>query len=99
MAYVDELAKALRHEDPEVRVRVANALKELESPRATIPLIETLEDPCEEVRSAAALALSWVGDRRAVGPIYGALTDEDTQVRSAARFYLREAFGINYPAT
>ena len=39
MAYIEELAKALHHEDPEVRVRVANALQELEDPQATMPLM------------------------------------------------------------
>ena len=38
LAYVKGLVRGLRDPDPVVRVRVANALKELEDPRATMPL-------------------------------------------------------------
>lgn len=69
MAYIEELAKALKHEDPEGWVRVANAFKELEDLRATMSLVEALEDPVEEVRRAAAWALSWVGDEIGCGLI------------------------------
>ncbi len=65
MAYMEALAKALKDDDPLTRERVANTLKELEDPRATMPLVEALKDPCEDVRKAAAWALSWVGDERA----------------------------------
>ena len=36
----------------------ARALKELEDPRATMPLIEALDDEDEDVRRAVAWALS-----------------------------------------
>jgi hypothetical protein len=29
VAYIEELVKALKHDDPKIRMRVANALKEL----------------------------------------------------------------------
>ena len=54
LAYVDELVKALGHEDPGVRMRVANALKELEDTRTTMPLMEALEDEDEGVRGSVA---------------------------------------------
>ena len=47
MAYMEELAKALKDDDPLTRERVANALKELEDPRATMPLVEALGNQCE----------------------------------------------------
>jgi len=81
MAYLEELTKALKHEDPETRVRVANALKQLEDSRATLPLIEALNDSCEDVRKAAAWALSRVGDKRARPAFIRALKDRTDSVR------------------
>ena len=81
MAYIEELAKALRHEDPEVRVNVANALKELKDPRATMPLIEALDDECEEVRRAVAWALHWCADERARNTFIEMLQDCNDSVR------------------
>jgi len=81
VAYIEELAKALRHEDPEVRVNVANALKELEDPRATMPLIEALKDECEEVRRAVAWALHWCADERARNTFIEMLQDRNESVR------------------
>jgi len=81
MVYVEGLVRGLKDEDPEIRVRVANALKKLEDPRATLPLIEALDDNCEEVRRAVAWALSWVGDERARPTLIGALGDRNDSVR------------------
>lgn len=89
MAYMKELAKALKDDDPLTRERVANALKELEDPRATMPLVEALGDPCGDVRRAAALALSWVGDERAGPALIGALEDKNDSVRLWAASGLR----------
>ncbi len=80
MAYIEELAKALRDDDPLTRERVANALRELEDPRATMPLVEALGDPCVDVRGAATWALSWVGDERARPALIGALENGDDSV-------------------
>ena len=81
MAYVEELAKALKDDDPLTRERVANALKELEDPRATMPLVEALGDPCGDVRRAAARALSWIGDERARPAFIKALQEGDFSLR------------------
>ena len=75
MAYIDELVKALKSDDPDIRVRVARALKELEDPRATIPLVEALNDEVQEVRRAAAFALHWVGDERTLDTFIELLED------------------------
>jgi HEAT repeat protein len=81
LGYVEKLVPGLRDPDPWVRVRVAHALKELEDPRATMPLVEALGDPCEEVRGAAAWALQWVGDERALSALVKALRVGDDSVR------------------
>ena len=81
MAYVEELAKALRHEDPEVRVRVANALHELEDPRATMPLINALNDEFKEVRRAVAWALQSCADERAHPTFIRMLRDDNDSIR------------------
>ena len=81
MAYVIGLANGLKDEDPETRVRVAKALMALEDPRATLPLVEALGDPCGDVRRAAARALSWVGDERERPTFIKALRDGDDSVR------------------
>ena len=89
MTYVEALAEGLRDEDPEVRMRVANALKELEDPQATMPLVEALKDPSGDVRSAAARALSWMGDERAQHALIEALGDGNDSVRLWAASGLR----------
>ena len=81
MSYVEGLVRGLKDGDPEVRVRVAKALKALEDPRATLPLIEALEDPCGDVRAAAAWALQWMGDIRAQPALVKALAGGDDSVR------------------
>lgn len=81
MVYLEALAKALKDDDPLTRMRVANALKALEDPQATMPLLEALEDPCEEVRRTVAWALSCVGDERARPAFLKALHEEDYSLR------------------
>lgn len=90
MAYVIGLAKGLKDEDPETRVRVANALMALEDPRATLPLVEALGDSCEHVRRAVARALSWVGDDRARPAFIKALREEDFSLRFWAAIGLQK---------
>jgi len=50
LAYIEELVKALSHENPEIRVKVAGALKALKDVRATEPLMRAREEnwrmPC-----------------------------------------------------
>jgi HEAT repeat protein len=82
LAYVEELVKALRHEDPEIRMRVANALKELEDPRATMPLMEALDyEENEDVRGSVAWTLQWVADERAQPMMIEMLGDRNDSVR------------------
>lgn len=88
MAYIEELAKALHHENPEIRVRVAKALQELEDPRATMPLIDALNDECVEVRRAVAWALQSCADERALPTFIGMLRDDNDSVRLWAVFGL-----------
>lgn len=88
MAYIEELAKALKDDDPLTRERVANALKELEDPRATMPLVEALGDHCEDVRRAVAWSLSWVGDERARPALIRVLDDGNDSVRLWAAYGL-----------
>ena len=88
MAYIEELANALHHEDLEIRVRVAKALKELEDPRATMPLIEALDDECEEVRRTVAWALQSCADERAIPTFIRMLRDDNDSVRLWAVFGL-----------
>ena len=88
LAYIEELKKALRHHDPDVRIKVANALKELEDPRATIPLIEALDD-CEEVRRDVAWALQGCADHRALPTLIQMLRDHNDSVRLWATIRLQ----------
>ena len=90
LAYVEGLAEGLKDEDPEVRMRVANALKELKDPRATMPLVEAVGDPCEEVRRAAARTLSSVGDERARPAFIKTLREGDFSLRFWAAIGLQK---------
>lgn len=81
MGYAERLVPGLRDPDPWVRERVAHALKALEDPGATMPLVEALGDPCQEVRRAAAWALQSVGDERALPALVKALREGDDTVR------------------
>ncbi len=81
MDYVEGLARGLKDEDPAIRVRVANALKELKDPRTTMHLILALDDECLEVRRAVAWALHSVADERAVDTLISILSDPDDSIR------------------
>ena len=90
MAYIMELATALKQEDPETRVRILKALMELKDPRATPSLLEALDDCCLEVRRAAMRALSWIGDKRSRPAFIEALRDEDFSLRFWAAIGLQK---------
>ena len=81
MFYGEGLVRGLKDPDPEVRVQAANALRELEDPTATMPLVEALGDPCEDVRRASLRALTEVGDRRAETVFIEALREDDFSLR------------------
>jgi len=90
LAYVEGLARGLKDEDPEVRLRVANALKALEDPRATLPLVEALGDPCGDVSRAAIRTLSSIGDERARPALLKALREENFSLRLWAAIGLQK---------
>lgn len=73
-----------------VRANSAEALGKIGSKKATIPLIDSLEDPDIEVRWKAAEALGKIGDKTAVEPLILALSDKDGDVRKNAARSLGE---------
>jgi HEAT repeat protein len=95
MAYIMELANALKQEDPETRVRILKALMELKDPRATPSLLEALEDSCLEVRRAAMRALSWIGDERSRSAFIEALREGDFSLRFWAAIGLQKVGDVN----
>ncbi len=95
MAYIVELAKALKHEDPEKRVRILKALMELKDPRATPSLLEALDDCCLEVRRAAMRALSWIGDERSRYAFIEALREGDFSLRFWAAIGLQKVGDVS----
>jgi HEAT repeat protein len=90
MAFIMELANALKQEDPETRVRILKALMELKDPRATPSLLEALDDCCLDVRRAAMRALSWIGDERARPAFIKALREGDFSLRFWAAIGLQK---------
>ncbi len=59
MSYVEVLGKALLSAKGEEKIRIANALRELEDSRAEPYLLEVLDSRNKYVREAAAFALSF----------------------------------------
>jgi HEAT repeat protein len=90
MAYITELAKALKQENQVTRVRILKALEKLEDPRATPSILEALDDCCQEVRRTAMQALSWIGDERARPSFLEALRDDDFSCRFWAAIGLQK---------
>ena len=66
---VDPLIKRLWHEDPDVRVWMADALGKLHDRRAVMALIATLGDENPHVRTSAARALGETKNFLAVDPL------------------------------
>ena len=81
---VPALISALKDQDVEVRRAAAEALANLQDPRAVPGLIGALEDRDAEVRGAAAMALGSLEDRRAVSPLLALLKDPSVEVRHQA---------------
>lgn len=81
---VPALIGALKDQDVEVRRAAAQALANLEDPRAVPGLIGALEDQDTEVRLYAAMALGQLEDKRAVAPLLGLLKDRSVDVRRHA---------------
>ena len=90
MAYIMELAKALKQEDLETRVRILKALMALKDHRATPSILEALDDVCLDVRRTAMRALSWIGDERVRPSFLEALRDDDFSYRFWAAIGLQK---------
>lgn len=82
-AAVLHLADTLKDKNPEVRLRVVDALEKIGDERAVMPLINALKDEDPDVRSHAAKALA-IGDGKAVAPLVEALKDDYSMVKDSA---------------
>ena len=89
-AVVVALIARLKDESAEVRQAAANALGQLEDPRAVPALISALSDEAARVRAAAADALGNFHDPRAVNRLSALLADPDREVRKNALEALSE---------
>ena len=85
---MDELIRALKRKNKDVRLGVIGALAVIRDPRSIDPLTVALQDESGEVRWQAALALGEIGDSRVTAPLVGALLDADKYVRYGAAFAL-----------
>jgi hypothetical protein len=83
-AAMDELVRALKRKNKDVRLGVIGALSVIKDPRSVDPLTMTLIDENREVRWQAAFALGEIGDDRAIRPLLEALRDTDKYVRYGA---------------
>jgi HEAT repeat protein len=81
---VETLADALRDTDREVRVWAVWALKQIEAPTATFPLLEALIDREASVRRQAAEALGLRSGAAVTTALCGVLKDADSGVRQRA---------------
>jgi HEAT repeat protein len=86
---VTALVAALRDGDPNVRVEAAEALGQLNDPRAIKPLIRRFSDSDLTVRQAATQALEKLGEP-AVGPLVAALVKCDGAVQRQAAHVLAD---------
>ena len=83
MDYVAPLGEALLAAEPEEKVRIAWALKELEDTRAEAYLLEALDEPDNQAKAAVAYALSVVATTRSERSLIQLLGDP----------YFREGLG------
>ena len=86
----EELQKALKSQDGEVRESAAYALADVGDKKAVEPLIKSLNDDNSWVRESAAHALAEIGDKRAVKPLIKSLNDDNSWVRESAARALGE---------
>ncbi|HQQ06604.1 MAG TPA: HEAT repeat domain-containing protein, partial [Candidatus Omnitrophota bacterium] len=86
--------RQLKHSDPNVRRKGAEALGDLKDARAVPALIEALKDEDDLVRGEAARALSYIGDRTALIPLAEALTREKSRQFSFADMDIKFALQI-----
>ena len=88
MDYVAALGEALLAAEPEEKVRVAEALKALEDPRAEAYLLDALDEPDDHARAAVSYALSFVATTRSEGRLIQLLGDPYFAVRTWAAYGL-----------
>ena len=89
-APMDDLLRALKKKNKDIRLGVIGALSVIRDPRSIDPLIGALSDENSEVRWQAAFALGEIGNARATGPLALALRDKDKYVRYGAALALRK---------
>ena len=86
-----ELTKALRHKDPDMRLKAAAALGRVGGTDAVQALIDTLEtDPMGSVRFFAAESLGKIAGKEAIPPLTMALDNHKENVHQAAAQALGE---------
>ncbi len=89
-AYVEDVARGLNHQAPEVRSATAKALARMKHPAATAKMMQALGDEDASVRLSAVIALGHFGSRRVEPGLVEILrSDPDIDVRHAAREALR----------
>lgn len=81
---------ALEASEPEMRMAAATILGRIGSGRATVPLLQQLNDSNPRVRSRVARALGRIGDPRAVEYLAERVADEPVTVRRE----IAEALGL-----
>ncbi|HEX9915719.1 MAG TPA: HEAT repeat domain-containing protein, partial [Candidatus Bathyarchaeia archaeon] len=88
MDYIAALGEALLTAAPDEKIRIAEALKELEDSRAEPYLLEALDQPDNEVRKAVAYALSFVATPRSERRLIQLLDDPHFVLRTWAAYGL-----------
>lgn len=92
---INELIKALKHKDSNIRARAAVALAYLVNEIAIEPLIEALRDKSDRVRGNVVWALGFISgeigveDTRILKLIINSLNDKSPDVREGAASALR----------
>ena len=81
---MDELLRALKSNDKDIRLGIIEALTIIRDPRAGLSLIGSLHDGSSEVRWVAAIALGEIGDPDALPHLLTSLKDPDKYVRYGA---------------
>jgi HEAT repeat protein len=84
-AAIPEIQRALSSGETEVRFIATQALAEIGTKDAVVPLAAMLSDPDVAIRRVAAAALRDIADERVLQQIANALNDPDWQVYHAAR--------------
>jgi len=85
---VDQLNKALKHRNNELRLGSTVALGAIKDPRSLTPLADALKDGDISIRREAAIAIGGIGDARGISPLLEALKDKDGAVRREAAWGL-----------